>query len=276
MLLSIVWDIDPTIVQLGGFSLRYYGLCWVIAFALGCYVLNKVYIREKIPVGYLESLCIYVCIGTVAGARLGHCLFYEDAGFYLTHPIELIMPLSKKANGSWVISGYAGLASHGGAVGILIALSLYAYIKKVNFWNVTDKLGIVAPLSGCFIRLGNLFNSEIIGKPSDVPWAFVFGRIDGTPRHPSQLYEALGYLAIFLFIYPLYTRHREKHRQGFYFALSLSLIFVIRFLLEYTKEVQEPFELTLRQSYGMDMGQLLSLPFIIAGVFLLLIKRKPK
>jgi prolipoprotein diacylglyceryl transferase len=272
MLLSVVWNIDPSIIQIGNFHLRYYSVCWALAFALGYYLLSKIYKREQIDISYLESLFIYIFIGIVAGARLGHCLFYEDAGYYLTHPVEMLLPIAKNANGSWFISGYAGLASHGGAIGIIIALLLYAYVKKVNLWKVTDKLGIVAPLGGCIIRLGNLFNSEIVGKASDLPWAFVFKRIDGIPRHPSQLYEAICYLAIFGFVYYQYTYHKEKHHPGFYFALSMLLIFTFRFILEYTKEVQELFELSMRQTYGMDMGQLLSLPFILAGIFLLVKK----
>ena len=265
MFLTITWDVNPEFFQAGFLHLRYYAFCWGFAFAAGYYILLKIYKREQIDKSYLESLFFYVAFGAMLGARLGHCLFY-NAEHYLTHPIEMFLPFSKNEDGNWILTGYTGLASHGGAIGIIISLLIYCYKKKVNFWDVTDKLGIVAPLGGCFIRIGNFFNSEIIGKATDVPWAVLFKKVDAVPRHPSQLYEAISYLLLFVFLYYHYIRYREKHNCGFYFALSLALIFISRFFIEYTKEVQEFFELSLKQTIGMDMGQLLSLPFIIFGV----------
>ena len=269
----VEWGVDPDLLRLGSYTLRYYSLCWMLAFACSYIVLYGVYKKEGIDNSRLLSLAVYVVIGTMLGARLGHCLFYETS-YYLSHPLEMVVPL-RKIDGAWVFTGYAGLASHGGAIGIIVALWLYARRYGANIWRVTDHLGLVAPLGGGFIRLGNLMNSEIIGMPADVPWAFVFSRVDAAPRHPSQLYEAICYFVIFIFIFYLYKKRRDAHRAGFFFALSITLIFTVRILIEYTKEVQESFELALRQSVGFDMGQLLSLPFVVAGVVLLAVFRKP-
>jgi len=176
--------------------------------------------------------------------------------------------------GKWVFTGYAGLASHGGAAGILISLWLFSRKYKMKFMDLTDKIALVAPLSGAFIRIGNFINSEIIGNVTDMPWGVVFNRIDTVPRHPSQLYEALAYIGIFVLVYYLYTRKRGTYKPGYILGVSITGIFAARFLIEYTKEVQVGFEETMRQMIGMDMGQLLSLPFIIVGVILIVKKRK--
>jgi prolipoprotein diacylglyceryl transferase len=274
MMAFVRWGVDPDILHLGSFSLKYYSLCWLLAVACSYWVLARIYDREGIEHARLLSLAWYVVVGTILGARLGHCLFYEGA-YYLSHPLEIILPF-RKIDGAWTFTGYAGLASHGAAIGIVVAILLYARKFKAGVWETADKLGIVAPLGGALIRLGNLMNSEIIGMPADVPWAFVFSRVDSVPRHPSQLYEALCYLIIFVFIILLYKKRGNAHRSGFFFALSISSIFAVRILVEYTKEVQESFELALRHSTGFDMGQLLSLPFVVAGVILMIVFRKPK
>jgi prolipoprotein diacylglyceryl transferase len=273
MMALITWDIDPDIFRLGGITLKYYSLCWVLAFVSSYLVLKNIYRKEGIDLRKLDTLALYMFVSTILGARLGHCLFYDTA-YYLSHPMEMLLPL-QNIDGHWVFTGYAGLASHGAAIGIIVAILLYARRYKTNVWEVTDKLGIVAPLGGGFIRLGNLMNSEIIGMPTDVPWAFVFSRVDAVPRHPSQLYEAICYLLIFVFIFLLYQKRKESHRPGFFFALSIFLIFAVRVLIEYTKEVQEGFEIALRHSVGFDMGQLLSLPFVVAGIVLMFVFWKP-
>jgi prolipoprotein diacylglyceryl transferase len=274
MMALVNWDVDPEIFRLGGFVFRYYTLCWLLAFACSYPVLARIYDREGIDRAKLLSLTFYVMVGAMVGARLGHCLFYDSA-YFLSHPLEIILPF-RKIGDVWRFTGFAGLASHGGAIGMIVAILLYARKYRVKVWEVADKLGIVAPLGGAFIRLGNLMNSEIIGMPADVPWAFVFSRVDPLPRHPSQLYEALCYLLIFVFILLLYKNRREAHRAGFFFAVSILSIFAVRVLIEYTKEVQEAFELSLRQSVGFDMGQLLSLPFVAVGVALVIFFWKPK
>lgn len=274
MIAQIVWDINPIIFTIDSFEFGYYGLCWVLAFGASYWVLSQIFKREGISPQLLASLFVYVFIGTFLGARLGHCFFYE-ADYFLKNPLEILLPIAK-IKGEWHFVGFSGLASHGAAIGIVISLLIFSWRKKFNLWDVSDKLGLVAPLGGFFIRLGNLFNSEIIGMQTDMPWGFVFTRVDQLPRHPSQLYEAIAYLLIFVVVLYLYNRKRDSVGRGFVLGMSVTLIFVARFLIEYSKEVQESFEVALRAAVGMDMGQLLSLPFIIAGVLIMVIKRKPK
>lgn len=268
----LVWDLDPVLFSIGGFAVRYYSLCWLAAFA-SCYcVMKSVFRREGLSTENLDALLVYVFLGTFIGARLGHCLFYETH-YYLTHPWRMVLPLYERADGSWGF-GFMGLASHGAAVGIVVSLMLYARRYRFPMGDLLDKLGVVAPLGGAFIRLGNFFNSEIVGAPSDGPWAIVFSRVDPLPRHPAQLYEALGYFAAFAVAYMAYRRCRGRVGAGYIFGLSLILIFGLRFAVEFVKEVQEPFELNLREWLGMDMGQLLSIPFILAGAAVMLARRR--
>lgn len=215
----------------------------------------------------IDSLLVYVVLGALIGARLGHCLFYGWK-YFSHHLLEIILPVSI-SSGHITYTGYAGLASHGGAAGIIVALFLYHRKYKLPFLFLLDALAFVAPLTGAFIRLGNFFNSEIIGAPTDSALGVVFDRVDSLPRHPAQLYEAAAYLLIF-FILLLFLRRRKNRRSGQLFGLSIVLIFAARFMIEFCKEVQEPFEVGLRETIGMDMGQLLSLPFIAVGMYFLL------
>lgn len=270
MFSAIIWNPDTVLFSLGFITIRWYSLCWILAFAASYVVMRGIFKKEGIKEDTLVSLTVYVFFGTFIGARLAHCLFY-DPDYFLAHPLEIILPFGRSPEtGKLIFTGYAGLASHGGAIGILVALLLFSRKYKMPFMELTDKLGVVAPLAGAFIRIGNFFNSEIIGKATGLPWGVVFVREDMVPRHPSQLYEALCYIAVFILVYRLYVRRREVFRPGFILGVSLTGIFVARFLLEYTKEVQVGFEEALRHSIGMDMGQLLSLPFIAAGVILMI------
>ena len=273
MLFDIVWNPDPAIFSIGGFALRWYGACWAVAFALCYLVIVRIFRKENIDTQYADSLLIYVFLGTFIGARLGHCLFY-DADYYLAHPLEIAIPIVKTASG-WKFIGYAGLASHGATVGIITSLWLYARKYNFSLWDLWDKIALVAPLGGGFIRLGNFFNSEIIGAPTDMPWGVTFSKVDMQPRHPAQLYEAIGYFIIFAIAYYVYTRKRKQLGEGFVFGLSVFLIFTIRFFIEYIKEVQEPFELAMRENWGIDMGQLLSIPFMVvcAGIMFYAFRR---
>lgn len=267
MYLFIQWDVDPEIVNLFGMiSIRYYSLLFVSGLMLSYRIVQRMYKREGLPLEHLWHLATYIFIGTVAGARLGHCLFYEP-GYYLSHPLEMLLPV-QWIDGSLRFTGYHGLASHGGAIGVLLAIMAYARKYKETIWAVLDKIGVVAPLAGAFIRLGNLMNSEIIGHPTTVPWAFVFQRVDVLPRHPAQLYEAIAYLIIFVIVYGLYRRKNTK-ADGFLFGLMLVLLFMARFLIEFLKEHQVSFE----EGLPFDMGQMLSLPFILCGIFLMFLKR---
>ncbi len=215
--------------------------------------MTKIFKEEGKKEDDLNDLLWYMIIGTVAGARLGHCLFYNPS-YYLSNPMEILM--------IW----HGGLASHGAAIGIL--LSLYLYSKKKadqSFLWILDRVVITVALAGFFIRTGNLFNSEIIGKPTDVPWSFVFERIDNIPRHPTQIYEATAYLLIFLYLITLYNKYGEKIKEGFLFGLFLITVFGFRFFVEFFKEVQEGWERDL----ALDMGQILSIPLVIAGILIL-------
>ena len=258
----IYWDINPEIVNIFGISLRYYGVLFVGGLVFCAFILNKIFIKEQIPIDNLEKLTIYGLIGIMAGARLGHCLFYEPE-LFLTHPVEVFLPIQKSVYGGYKFTGYAGLASHGGAIGLIIAIIVYAIKTKENIIKTFDLIAIVAPLGGCFIRLANLMNSEIIGMPTNKSWAFIFAQVDLLPRHPAQLYEALSYLLIFGSLY--FYLYRLKHLRignGLFFGLSLFLIFAARFLIEFVKERQVEFE----ESMKFDMGQLLSVPFILIGI----------
>jgi len=270
-MLYIHWDIDPAIFSIGSFQLRYYSLCWLLAFASSILVLRRIYIKEQLNMELLMSLALYIFFGVLIGARLGHCLFYDPV-YFLSHPLEIFFPLTKDVSGNYHF-GYTGLASHGGVVGIIVAIFIYCYKKKQSVWDILDKLGLVGPLAGAFIRLGNFFNSEIVGNPTDMPWAIVFRSVDPNPRHPSQLYEALCYLIIFAIVYYIYTKRRDKHKLGFVFGVTIFLVFVSRFLIEYTKVIQSSFE----ESLPIDMGQILSIPFILLGFIVVVIKctKKP-
>ncbi|MFT4155534.1 prolipoprotein diacylglyceryl transferase [Parafilimonas sp.] len=265
-MLFVHWNIDPEIFKASFISLRYYSLCFAMAFICAYVGLKKFFIAEHIPVRLLDKLTIYVFAGTLIGARLGDCFFYDWA-YYKDHLIEIILPFSY-SNGNFRVTGYQGLASHGGAAGILIAVYIYCKVYKQSFLYMLDRLVIAVALAGFFIRTGNFFNSEIIGRPSALPWAVVFERVDNIPRHPAQLYEALCYLILFFVLMRLYKKY--KSASGFLFGWFLILIFSCRFLLEFVKENQESFE----SSMVINMGQLLSIPFIITGLIFILRKRK--
>ncbi|MEI8048806.1 MAG: prolipoprotein diacylglyceryl transferase [Bacteroidota bacterium] len=257
----IHWNIDPEIVNVFGISLRYYGVFFVGGLILCIYILSRIFKNENIPLENLEKLSIYGIIGIFLGARLAHCLFYEPS-YYFSHPLEIILPIQPTADGGYKFSGYQGLASHGGTLGLIIALIIYAKKTKESIIKTIDLIAIVAPIGACFIRLANLMNSEIIGIPTNVPWAFIFVSEDNLPRHPAQLYEAISYLLIFPLMLYLYKTRRENLKDGFFFGLVITLIFVARFFIEFIKEKQVPFE----EQMKFDMGQLLSIPFIVLGI----------
>lgn len=252
MLLAFIeWSVSPEIFHLGPISVRWYGLLFAMAFVAGYFIMTWVFKKENRPQTDLEQLSVYMIFGTVIGARLGHCLFYNPS-YYLSNPIEIFK----------VWEG--GLASHGAAIGIIFAIYLFS-TKKKNYpmlW-VLDRIVIVVALAGTFIRLGNLFNSEIIGIPTDVAWAFVFYAVDDLPRHPAQLYESIAYLIIFIVLWFVYYKGIEKNRSGLLFGLFLVLVFTFRFFVEFLKENQSGFEAGM----ALNMGQLLSIPFVIIGLF---------
>lgn len=263
-LLYIVWNPSEVMFHIGSFGIRWYSMCWLMGLLLGYLLMHRLYKEQKIAEEKFEPLFLYIFVSVLIGARLGHCLFYQPDYFLSSwdHFIEMIIPMRHLADGSWKFVGYEGLSSHGGVIGMLIAIWLYSRNTKVPVWVVLDNMGICSCITATFIRLGNLMNSEIIGKVTDVPWAFIFQRVDQYPRHPGQLYEALSYALFFFIIYGVYRRKREKVGTGYFFGLCIALVFVARFLIEYTKDIQVDFE----SGMLLDMGQLLSIPFIILGI----------
>lgn len=262
--LFINWNPDLIICHLGPIAIRWYSTCWLIGLLLAYLIVKHLYKAQKVADEKFDPLFLYCFVGILIGARLGHCIFYEP-GYFLSsgqHMVEMLLPIRFAGDGSWHFTGYEGLASHGGTLGIILALLLYCRNMKMNVWFVVDTISIAVPTTACFIRLGNLMNSEIIGKVTDVPWAFIFERVDMMPRHPGQLYEALAYACFFFVMWYFWKKHHNWVGTGFFFGLDLALIFTFRFLIEYTKEVQEAFEAAL----PIDMGQILSIPFIIIGV----------
>jgi len=228
---------------------------------------GRLFNENKIDDSKFASLFIYVFFGVLLGARLGHCLFYEPTYFLgsFKHFVEMFLPIRFLSDGGWRYTGYAGLASHGGVIGLLIALYLYCRQMRMKYLFVLDCVGFAAPFTAMSIRLGNLMNSEIIGKPTDVPWAFVFSHIDSIPRHPAQLYEAIFYAIVFCLGILLYKKQKEKTAigSGFFLGYCLTAVFTFRFFIEFIKEVQVDFE----QHLALDMGQILSLPLVAIGFY---------
>lgn len=263
-LLYILWNPDLEIFRIGNFAIRWYSTCWLIGLALAYFIVKWLYKDQKVKDAYFDPLFMYCFLGILIGARLGHCLFYQPEYFLSswTHVVEMFLPIHQMADGSWKFTGYEGLASHGGTIGLMVALYLYYRKTGMNLWHVLDDIAIATPITACFIRLGNLMNSEIIGTPTNVPWAFIFERVDMMPRHPGQLYEAIAYFFFFFVMLHFYKRTSKEVGTGFYFGLCLTLIFTFRFFIEYTKDIQVDFE----SGMIFNMGQLLSIPFIILGI----------
>ena len=275
----IVWDPDLVAFRLSFIVVRWYGLMWIIGLALAYFVVKRLYKEQKIKDELFDPLFIYCFFGILIGARLGHCLFYQPQDFLTSWQgiVEMLLPIHIGNNGSWwgetfgfFPTGYAGLASHGGTLGLMIALWLYVRKTKLSIWTVLDNIAIATGTTASFIRLGNLMNSEIIGKITDVPWAFIFEKVDTMPRHPGQLYEAIAYALLFCIMWALHKKMPEKIGTGWYFGFCLTYIFTFRFFIEYTKEIQEAFEATL----PLDMGQILSIPFVILGTYCMIRAKK--
>lgn len=258
-LLSVIWNVNPVIFNIGKLPIRWYSLLFISGFILGYFIFKWYYKREGLDQKLLDPLLYALLIGTIVGARLGHCLFYEPE-YFLAHPLEIL----------YVWKG--GLASHGGAIGVLLAIWWYShrYGRKYGFdmmW-VLDRLVITICFAGMFIRLGNLMNSEIYGNPTDLPWGFIFARRGETvPKHPTQIYEALSYLLLGLGLLWAYRYKLKKLFKGEIFGIFLIVLFGMRFLIEYIKEPQEAFEANMH----LNMGQWLSVPFILAGVVILIL-----
>lgn len=257
------WNASPILLSLGGFSIHWYGALFAAAILSGFGVMNRIYTYENKSIEQLESLQIYMVIGIVVGARLGHCLFYDPV-YYLSNPLKILA------------INEGGLASHGGGIGAILATLYYAKKNSIDFLYLLDRLAIPTALFAFFVRMGNLMNSEILGIQTDVPWAIIFSRVDLIPRHPAQLYEAMAYLSIFVILSLIYIFKNKKIKAGFLFGLFLTLIFSARIAVEFVKERQA--------SYSEDIifstGQMLSVPFLLLGITLILMslykKEEPK
>jgi prolipoprotein diacylglyceryl transferase len=257
----IPWNVEPEIFRIGSFAVRWYGLLFASGFVFGYYIMKKIFKNEGMGDATLDRLTVYVAIGTIVGARLGHCLFYEPS-YYLARPLEILKV--------W----HGGLASHGAAIGILIALWLFVRKEKKPFIWAIDRVVIVVALAGALIRLGNLMNSEIYGVETTLPWGFVFLQNGETaPKHPTQIYEALAYLTTFGILMRIYWKNLGKQTPGLLFGVFLILVFGFRFFVEFVKEDQVAFEAGMK----FNMGQMLSIPFVIAGIAILVwgYTRKP-
>jgi prolipoprotein diacylglyceryl transferase len=269
MLDVIHWNPDPAIFSIGSFQLRWYSLLFAGGFLIGYIIMKRIFKREGVNLDWLDQLLFYIFLGAIIGARLGHCLFY-DYEYYSQHVLEIFLPV--KFEPSFQFTGFMGLASHGGAIGIVIALLLFnRKVAKKHWMWIFDRIVIPIALAGAFIRTGNLMNSEIIGKAAEVPWAFVFEKIDQIPRHPVQLYEAISYILIFALLWIMYWYTQAGKMKGVIFSVFLIVLWGMRFILEYFKRSQGGLEEYFGQN--LSTGQLLSIPFILVGMILLIIFR---
>lgn len=268
MLMYITWKVDPELFTILGREIRWYGLLWVIGLVVAIVIVQKIYEKERLPEKWFDSLFVHMMLGIIVGARLGHCLFYEPA-YYLANPLEIFA--------IWE----GGLASHGGVIGIIIAVWLYSkrVTKKSMLWTF-DRVIVPTGFTAAAIRLGNLMNHEIYGGPTSQPWGFRFitnighwkagvaEPIFSEPSHPTQIYEALIYLLVFAITMYLYWKTDAKQKQGLLIGIGMIIIFVSRFLIEFVKHVQVDSEIAMRESTGLILGQWLSIPFILWGLWL--------
>ena len=279
--LSIVWD--PSVgIDLGFFVVRWYSLMFVIAFVLGMRLMKKIFIEDKIPVEKLDTLFMYTFISMLIGMRLGDVFFYSW-DYYQHHLLEIILPFKEREGATaifgmingWEFTGYTGFASHGAAIGIIAALFFYS--KKViqkPFLFILDRMGIMVALAGFFIRMGNFFNSEIFGKPTGSSFGVIFKKAGETvPRHPTQLYEAFGYLILFIILWRMYWKTDAKEKSGYLFGIFFAVLWALRFVIEFLKEAQ----VEGREDWifnSLNTGQVLSTPLVLIGLVLIFKKRQ--
>ena len=259
----IIWDVGPILVDLGILQIRAYSLFFALGFVVSYFIIKRYYKQEGVPIRELDTLTVWVVVGGLLGARLGHCIFY-DWEYYSKNLLEILLPVSFSPKFEFI--GYQGLASHGGAIGIIIAILIYyrKSTKKSFFWLI-DRIAVPTGFAGALIRLGNLFNSEIYGHQTDLPWGFVFIRNGDTfPSHPTQLYEAICYIITSIVLMRLYKVERFRNAGGFLLGVFFIMVFTARFFIEFVKENQVAFE----DSMALNMGQILSIPVVVAGIFL--------
>ncbi len=261
ILAYIIWNVNPDAFTIPFIDhpVRWYGIFFAGSLVISQLIMTYIYKKEGRTVAEVDTLAIYVVVATIVGARLGHVLFYDPV-YYFQHPGEILR----------VWEG--GLASHGGGIGVIAALYLFARKTKVAYLWILDRVVIVAALTGCLIRLGNLMNSEMIGQPTSMPWGFVFESVDDIPRHPAQLYEALFCFVLFVVSFVVWYKYRSLLQNGFLFSWFLILLFTFRFIDEFFKINQEPFE----DEMLLNMGQLLSIPFVLTGIAILVMNARKK
>ncbi len=261
LLNAITWNPSEGL-DLGFFTLHYYSLMFLIAFGLGWYIMKSIFVKEGISIEKLDSLFIYTVLATLIGARLGHVIFY-DWDYFQNHLLEIFLPV--RFEPEFEFTGFRGLASHGAAIGIIIAMYLYRknVLDKPVLW-ILDRIVIPVASGGVFIRIGNFMNSEIIGKPTNSDYGVIFAKLgENFPRHPAQLYEAVCYIFVFLILWYLYWKTDKKQKIGYLFGLFLVLLWTIRFFVEFLKEPQ----VEERAVWLLNTGQWLSIPFILAGLY---------
>lgn len=267
---AIVWD--PSMgIDLGFFTIRYYSLMFLVAFTLGYFIMKKVYKFEGIPEEKLDPLFMYTVIATLVGARLGHVIFYQPE-LFTEDPLSIILPMQFVPEIKF--TGFRGLASHGAAIGIVVAMWLYSkrVLKKNILW-ILDRIVLPVAIGGMFVRIGNFFNSEIVGKPTHSDFGVIFVQLgESFPRHPAQLYEAFGYLLIFIALWLIYWKTDKRQLLGYIFGLFLILLWTVRFLIEFIKKAQ----VEDRSDWAINTGQWLSIPFILIGIYLLVRAKKKK
>ncbi|WP_317163786.1 prolipoprotein diacylglyceryl transferase [Elizabethkingia argenteiflava] len=268
---------NPAIgISLGPVTLHYYSLMFVLAFGCGLFLMKKIFIIDGVDLKYLDSLFTWTVIGTILGARLGHVIFYQPELFKQDF-WSVFLPIQTKP--TFKFTGFSGLASHGAAIALILTTLYYSFriIKKNPLW-VYDRVGITIALAGTFIRMGNFFNSEIIGKrvAETSPFAILFPQQSSEygltlPRYPSQLFEAAGYLCLFIILWCIYRYTNKKYHQGWLFGLFLILLWTIRFSVEFLKEPQGD---EFIQFAGLNTGQVLSIPFILVGFVIMIVSKR--
>jgi len=269
MINSITWNVGPDLITLGSFPIKAYSVLFALGFIISYFIIKKIYKKEGVPISELDSLTVYVVLGGLIGARLGHCFFY-DWEYFSQHLLEIILPVSFEPE--FHFTGFMGLASHGGAIGIIIAILIFfRKSAKKNFFWLIDRVAIPTGFAGALIRLGNLMNSEIYGHQTDLPWGFIFVRNgDTTPSHPTQLYEAFFYVITSIVLMRLYKVKRFREANGFLLGVFFIMVFTARFFIEFVKENQVAFE----DSMSLNMGQWLSVPVVLGGIVLVIVSLK--
>lgn len=264
MILSfITWNPDPVLFHIGNLAVRWYSVLLAVGFFTSYLFARRMFRLEGKERMLLESYGIWMVIGVLVGGRLGHCLFYEF-DYYIRHPIEIIKPWEGTLGKDAVFTGLSGFSSHGWAIGLIIAIWINSRLKKVSILWALDIAAVTVVLAGAFVRMGNLMNSEIVGSPTELPWAFIFPRIDPLPRHPAQIYESLAYLLTFIFTYRYFLNKKHTVPNGTYLGWVLIGVFVSRFIIEFLKRDQVDAEADMI----LNLGQWLSIPFILVGAFL--------